>query len=157
VRARIPGFSERDLHVNVATFSGHYYDNLDAGVGRPSSPRDAVRRVLAHRRGRPSPTDWLESRYLSLIPRHVATGRSPLPCRSLSTSVFVGPSGEVHPCTVYGRPLGNAYTTPLPAILATAEAEDARRVIAQDLCPGCWSPCEAYQTILSSLPRALVS
>ena len=157
VKARIPGFTERDLHVNVATFSGHYYDNLAAGVGRPPSPRAAVRRALASRRGRPSPTDWLETRYLSLVPRHVATGRSPLPCRSLSVSVFVAPSGEVHPCTVYGRPLGNAYATPLPTLLASEEAAAARREIAQDRCPGCWSPCEAYQTILSNLPRALVS
>jgi Fe-coproporphyrin III synthase len=157
VKARIPGWSERELHVNVATFSGHYYDNLDAGVSRPASPRAAIRRVLAQRRGRPSPTDWLEARYLSLVPRHVASGRSPIPCKSLSTSVFVAPSGEVHPCTVYGRPLGNAYATPLPQILASDEAAAARLAIAQDLCPGCWSPCEAYQTILSSLPRALVS
>src|SRR5262249_51264573 len=156
-RGRVPGFTERALHVTVATFSGHYYDNLDAGVGRPPSPRSAVRRVLAARRGRPSPTDWLEARYLSLVPRHVATGRSPLPCRSLSTRVFVAPSGEVHPCTVYRRPLGNDYATPLPTLLASEEAEKARQAIFEDRCPGCWSPCEAYQTILSNLPRALVS
>ena len=86
---------------------------------------------------------------------HARTGRSPLPCKSLSTSVFVAASGTVHPCTVYDRPLGNAYQRPLPEILATAEADDARRAVRADACPGCWSPCEAYQTILANLPRAL--
>jgi MoaA/NifB/PqqE/SkfB family radical SAM enzyme len=126
-------------------------------VRRPARPREAIRRVLARRRSRLSPTDWLESTYLSLVPRHVATGRSPLPCRSLFASVFVAPDGTVHPCTVYARPLGNAWDTPLPAILATPEAESARRAVAEDRCPGCWSPCEAYQTILSNIPRALMA
>jgi MoaA/NifB/PqqE/SkfB family radical SAM enzyme len=156
VRARVPGFTERDLHVNVATWSGHYYDNLAAGVGKPPDLRATLRPVLARRRARPSPTDRLEAIYLSLAPEHARTGRSPLPCRSLETSVFVAASGEVHPCTVYGRPLGNAWDTPLPQVLSTPEAADALRAVAEDRCPGCWSPCEAYQTILSNLPRALL-
>ncbi len=154
---RIPRFSERDVHMNVATTSGHYYANLEAGVRRPARPRAAIRRVLARRRARWTPTDWLESTYLALVPRHAETGRSPLPCKSLSSSVFVAPDGTVHPCTVYGRPLGNAWSTPLPEILATPEADAARLAVKEDRCPGCWSPCEAYQTILSNLPRALLA
>jgi len=155
--ARLPGFSPREVHVNVATTSGHYYDNLAAGVRKPPRPHAAVRRVLARRRARWfSPTDVLEATYLALVPRHVRTGRSPLPCASLFTSVFVAPDGTVQPCTVFDRPLGNAYATPLPVLLATPAAEAARADVAADRCPGCWSPCEAYQTILTHLPRALL-
>lgn len=154
---RIPHFSEREVHMNVATTSGHYYANLARGVRRPADPRAAIRRVLARRRVRWTPTDWLESTYLALVPRHAATGRSPLPCHSLASSVFVAPDGTVHPCTVYERALGNAWTTPLPEILATSEAGAARLAVREDRCPGCWSPCEAYQTILSDLPRALLA
>ena len=155
--ARVPGFRERDVHVNVATTSGHYYDNLAAGVRKPADPRAAVRRILARRRARWSLTDQLEATYLGLLPRHVRTGRSPLPCRSLFTSVFVAPTGQVHPCTVFDRPLGNAYATPLRELLATPEAAAAREDVAHHRCPGCRSPCEAYQTILTSLPRAVVA
>ncbi len=156
VAARIPGFSPREVHTNVVTSSGHYYANLAAGVAKPRDFSAAVGPILRARSRRLSPADWLESTYLRLVPEHVATGRSPLPCRSLFASVFVGASGDVHPCTVYDRPLGNAWTTPLPSILATPEAEDARTAVAEDRCPGCWSPCEAYQTILSQVPRALL-
>jgi hypothetical protein len=155
VRARVPGFSERELHVNVVTLSGHYYDNLGAGVRPPSDPRRTIRRVLLARRSRPGPTDWLEATYLGLVARHARTGRSPLPCKSLSASVFVAADGTVRPCTVYDRPLGNAYARPLPELLAAPEAEDARAAVRDDACPGCWSPCEAYQTILTNLPRVL--
>lgn len=155
VAARVPGFSAREVHVNVATWSGHYYANTQAGVRKPTDFRAATAPIRALRR-RFSPADLLETTYLRLVPEHVRTGRSPLPCRSLSTSVFVAPSGDVHPCTVYDRPLGNAWATPLPEILGTAEAQEARRAVAEDRCPGCWSPCEAYQTILSQVPRALL-
>ena len=50
--ARLPGFSPREVHVNVATTSGHYYDNLAAGVRKPARPHAAVRKVLARRRAR---------------------------------------------------------------------------------------------------------
>lgn len=153
---RLHGFSEREVHLNVATWSGHYYDNLDAGLRKPARPHEAIRRVLRRRRARWSPTDWLEATYLSLVPQHVRTGRSPLPCRSLYTSVFVAPTGTVQPCTVFDRPLGDAFRRPLTEILATPEAEAARQEVLHDACPGCWSPCEAYQTILSRLPLALV-
>jgi MoaA/NifB/PqqE/SkfB family radical SAM enzyme len=155
VRARVPGFSEREVHVNVVTLSGHYYDNLGAGVARPLDPRRRLRRVLAARRSRASPTDWLEAAYLARVPEHVRTGRSPVPCRSLSASVFVDVTGEVRPCTVYDRPLGNAYREPLPRLLASAEAQAAREAVRADACPGCWSPCEAYQSLLVNLPRLL--
>ncbi|MCC7136930.1 MAG: radical SAM protein [Planctomycetes bacterium] len=154
--ARLPRFSEREVHVNVATTSGHYYDNLGAGVRKPAAPHAAVRRVLRRRRARLAPTDVLESAYLALVSRHVRTGRSPVPCRSLFTSVFVGGDGVLRPCTVFDRALGRAYERPLDELLATPEAEAARRDVAADRCPGCWSPCEAYQTLLAHLPRLLV-
>jgi MoaA/NifB/PqqE/SkfB family radical SAM enzyme len=153
---RIRGFAEREVHLNVATTSGHYYANLGAGVRRPARPREAVRPALRRRASRWwSPTDALEAAYLALVPAHARGGRSPLPCRSLFTSVFLAASGQVHPCTVYERPLGDAYRRPLPELLGSDEAADARRAVREDRCPGCWSPCEAYQTILSQAPRAL--
>jgi MoaA/NifB/PqqE/SkfB family radical SAM enzyme len=159
--ARLPAFSAREVHANVATWSGHYYDNLGAGVGKPGRPRAAARRILSARRARwVSLPDLLEAAYLSLADRHVRTGRSPVPCRSLFGSVFVAPSGVVHPCTVFDRPLGNAWTTPLPEILAGPKAADARGEVAADRCPGCWSPCEAYPTMLGSVvptARALLA
>jgi MoaA/NifB/PqqE/SkfB family radical SAM enzyme len=148
--ARVPGLSWRDVHVNVFTLSGHYYDNLGAGVAAPPAIAEAIRPALRAREGSLDPTDRLEAAYLRRVPRHLETGRSPVPCRSLVASVFVGPGGDVYPCTVYGRRLGNVLERPLPEILGTAEARDARRVIARDACPGCWSPCEAHPTLVAS-------
>ena len=51
------------------------------------------------------------------MPEFLETGRSPLPCKALRAGVFVNAQGEVHPCTVYGRPLGNVLYALPPACL----------------------------------------
>ena len=155
VRERVPEVGLADIHLNVYTTSGHYYRNEDGALRPPSALEDVVARALAAREGSWHPTDVIESTYLRLLPEYLKTGRSPLPCKALRAGVFVNAQGEVHPCTVYGRPLGNVLETPLYDILDDAEARDAREVIARDACPGCWSPCEANPTIVATAPESL--
>ncbi|MHC5012465.1 MAG: radical SAM protein [Planctomycetota bacterium] len=156
LRARVPGTDWCDLHLNAFTSSAHYYDNLGSDLRRPVALDGAVAKALRARERSADPTDRIEATYLRLLPEHLRTGRSPLPCRSLNASVFIDRRGDLYPCTVYGRKLGNVLDTPLYALLETAEAEDARRVIAKDACPGCWSPCEANPTIVASLPESIL-
>lgn len=144
-----------DLHVNVYTVSGHYYQNADAAL-RPPEGLDDLLRHLRRARGRwGRPEDWIEGAYLARVPEYLRTGRSPLPCQALRASVFIDTRGDVHPCTVYGRVLGNVRADPLYAILEGAEARAARAVVARDACPGCWSPCEAFPTIVAGAPASL--
>lgn len=155
VQARVPGTSWADLHFNVYTRSAHYYANLDAPVGTPRALDEVLERALAVRAGSWRPIDLIESAYLRLLPEYLRTGRSPLPCKALRAGLFVDAGGDVHPCTVYGRRLGNVRETPLGAILAGAEARAAREVVRRDACPGCWSPCEAHPTIVAGAPGSL--
>jgi len=145
----------KDLHLNVYTESGHYYDNLAGGLRPATSLTEPLRQALAAREGSWHPTDLIEAAYLRHVPRYLETGRSPLPCKALRAGVFVDVDGDVHPCTVYGRRLGNVRDTPLYDILDGAEATDAREVIRRETCPGCWSPCEANPTIVATAPESL--
>lgn len=155
VRARVPEVGLDDIHLNVYTTSGHYYRNEDGALRAPTALEGVVARALEAREGSWHPTDVIESAYLRLLPEFLETGRSPLPCKALRAGVFVNAQGEVHPCTVYGRPLGNVLETPLYDILDGAEARDARAVVERDACPGCWSPCEANPTIVATAPESL--
>jgi MoaA/NifB/PqqE/SkfB family radical SAM enzyme len=145
-----------DFHFNVYTESGHYYENLDSEMQAPPALTEVIERALASRAQSWHPTDLIESTYLRLLPEFLKTGRSPLPCKALRAGVFVDVKGDVHPCTVYGRVLGNVQEKTLYEILDGAEAEDAREVIERDACPGCWSPCEANPTIVALAPGSLV-
>ena len=144
----VPAPTWRDLHLNVFTTSGHYYANEDAVVRPPRVLGRAVEKARRARDGSLDPTDRIESTYLRMLPKYLRTGRSPLPCKALKASLFVAANGDVYPCTVWDRKLGNALETPIHELLDTAAASEAKRTIAHERCPGCWSPCEANPTIV---------
>jgi radical SAM protein with 4Fe4S-binding SPASM domain len=60
--------------------------------------------------------------------------------------------GNVYPCTVFDRKLGNIrdYNYDLKKILTSETAKKVRKEIEADRCPQCWTPCEAHQMILSN-------
>lgn len=149
----IPGFSARDLHVNLAQVSEHYYGNSQEMFRVASGVPEIGMRVWP-----PSSIlqSWLERRYRRLMPEFLASKRTPVPCRSLEASVFVSPTGLVHPCITDSRTLGELRPADydLRGILESDEARRLRREIASGRCPHCWTPCEAYPTIIESFPGA---
>jgi MoaA/NifB/PqqE/SkfB family radical SAM enzyme len=150
----VPGLGPSDFHFNVGMESGHYYNNVGAGV-RPGGA--ALEALAPYRRRGLSPVHFLERAYQRRIPRYLGTGRSPAPCAALKASVFVDPQGVVYPCSIYSRPLGalRDHGYRLGAVLGLEEARDARRAVVEERCPGCWTPCEAYQSLLDFWARPL--
>lgn len=154
VKARIPDATLRELHVNVAQESAHYYQN--EGMGRAGE--DATRELaeFVERRGRAlHPVAFLERRYQELVPGFLASGRTPLPCKALASSVFVDATWNVFPCSMFDRSLGNLRENgfDLDALWQAESSRTLQRDIAARKCPNCWTPCEAYQTILGNLFR----
>lgn len=148
---RLPGLGWRDLHVNFLHHSAHYFQNEKVAGCSPAELEAAIGR-LVQRRGLPRrPTHLLEHLYLSHVPRFLKTGRSPLPCASLAGNAFLDPTGRVYPCHIWDRPVGRLreHGWSLPAIWALEAARATRREVVAERCPGCWTPCEAYPTILS--------
>jgi MoaA/NifB/PqqE/SkfB family radical SAM enzyme len=146
----VPGTTARDFHFNLGMESGHYYRNLGSGTRAPAGALAAVER---HRRGGLGPVALLERAYQRRVGRYLATGRSPVPCSALRASVFVDSKGVVYPCSIYDRPLGslreNGYD--LGRVLSAGEARAARADVVADRCPGCWTPCDAYPSLLTAL------
>lgn len=154
VRAVIPGAELSDMHVNLAQQSAHYYGN--EGMGRTQAEALAELDEFVARRGRGlTPVAWLERRYQRLVPGFHKTGRTPLPCKALSSSVFIDAAWNVYPCSMYDAPLGNLreHAFDLAAIWGAPRTVGLQREIAGRRCPNCWTPCEAYQTILGNVLR----
>ena len=154
VRELVPDLDLREFHVNVAQESAHYYQNV--GTGRAGADAVGELAEFVRRRGhRFHPVAWLERRYQRLTPEFLASGRTPVPCKALSSSVFVDARWNVFPCSMYDAPLGNLRESgfDLGRLWETPRAEELRRVIAARRCPNCWTPCEAYQSILGNLLR----
>ena len=152
--SRIPGLRAKDLHLNLAhdTF---YYGNPSI---TPLGTREVAEKLsrFMKLRGLPlSPILLLEWLYQRKIPEYLDTGTSPYPCEALSSSLFIAANGDIYPCSSYDRKLGNLRNMdfdygPLWECRSTVELS---RDIKHGVCPGCWTPCEAYQTIVACLPK----
>ncbi len=157
VKDRIPDIQYRDFHLNLAQESAHYYGN--EGLGLPPE-EEALRDMdeFLARKGRSAhPVAWLENRYQRHLRSFLRRRRSPLPCQALASSVFIDPRWTVYPCSMWDAPLGNLRDTGfrLGPIWRSAATRARRREVEREACPHCWTPCEAYQTILGNLARAV--
>lgn len=160
IRQVVPDFRRSELHLNVAHESGHYFDN--AGTLADQSRADVLRAIEQHRKQTGSalhPVSFLEDRYQALVGRYYETGKSPLPCTALSCSCFVDAYWNLYPCSIWGEQVGNLRDAgfDLRALWATPRRNELRAAVVEERCSHCWTPCEAYPTILGHLVRSVMT
>jgi radical SAM protein with 4Fe4S-binding SPASM domain len=151
----VPGLRPDEFHVNIVHESPHYLGNTDLGL-RADVDRgrlaDAIEEYAAQRGIPFGPVGYLERTYLAQVRRFLETGRTPMRCHALSASCFVDSFGNVFPCTIYDRRLGNLREVDydLARIWRQPETAAVQREIWDYDCPQCWTPCEAYQSIMGN-------
>jgi MoaA/NifB/PqqE/SkfB family radical SAM enzyme len=153
-----PSLKYTDYHVNIVHESDHFFDNKRTGVCSNVSSSDLSDAVeqYAHLRGPArSPVSLLERAYMKRVRRYLETSQNPIRCQALKSSCFIDPWGNVFPCTIYNRKVGSLRDSDydLREIWNRPETEALQEEIWDNKCPQCWTPCEAYQSILGSALR----
>jgi MoaA/NifB/PqqE/SkfB family radical SAM enzyme len=157
-KAEIPALDYRDFHVNIVHESGHYLGNTDLALRRRVSPEALARATESYAKLRGfgwSPVNYLERAYLKRVRRYLESGRTPMRCHALRASCFIDSWGNVFPCTIYDHKLGSLREVDyeLTRIWQSAAAAALQKEIWDYKCPQCWTPCEAYQSILGNALR----
>jgi radical SAM protein with 4Fe4S-binding SPASM domain len=90
--------------------------------------------------------------------KFIETTKTPLTCRAISISIFLDPLGNVFPCTIFSKKLGNIRDNDydLNKILNSTYAQLLKNDINQSKCPQCWTPCESNQSIMRNLFKCLM-
>jgi MoaA/NifB/PqqE/SkfB family radical SAM enzyme len=161
IRQVIPDFRRSELHLNIGQESGHYFNNVGYTVSVDHAK--VIAAIEDHRRqvGSPllHPVNFLEDRYQGLVASYYETGRSPLPCTALSSSCFIDAYWNLFACSIWDAKVGNLRESNFD--LKTLWESEVRRKLREDVanenCPHCWTPCEAYPTLLGNLARATVA
>jgi len=114
---------------------------------------DAIEHYARFRGIPRGPVGYLERAYLSRVRQYLETGRTPMRCHALSASCFIDSWGNVFPCTIYDRKLGSLRDVDydLARLWRTGDADQLQQEIWDYKCPQCWTPCEAYQSIMGNL------
>jgi len=152
LQAQLGAFAPDALHLNVAQRSAHYYGNADMPLPDPAQTQAALRSPPLR-----SPTAALERAYRALVPAYLKSGASPVRCQALSASCFVDPWGTVYPCITEDRPLGSLRERGWSLADLWRDTADAADDMAAGRCDGCWTPCEAYPSLLGALPQSAVA
>jgi len=158
IRAAVPDFERRDLHLNIGHESSHYFGNEGYLAAADVNPVAAA--IDAHRArtgNRLHPVRFLEDRYQALVGTYYRDRRSPLPCTAMASSCFIDPYWQLFPCSIWSRSLGSLREAgfDLKQLWTSDLARTTRRAVVAEECPHCWTPCEAYPTILGNLVSAV--
>lgn len=160
VKKEIPDIQYEDFHINLAQSSDFYYQNRDVvDVSWSFNEKDKIIKMLNDFltvKGRSNIiVSILESRYQDKLKLFLDTKKTPLPCKALSASCFIDPNWNLYPCITYNKIIANLrdYDFDLSSIWNLDTTFKLRNEIIENLCPNCWTPCEAYQTILGNILR----
>ncbi|UTB33111.1 MAG: radical SAM protein [Methanobacterium sp. ERen5] len=74
-------------------------------------------------------------------------------CYSGTHSCFIDPYGDIYPCIMLNKKIGNALKTDFDDLWLSKKAKNIRNHIKENKCR-CWTPCEAFKS-LSRNPKLL--
>ncbi len=157
-KREVPDLEYRDFHVNIVHESEHYLHNPDLKLRQGVDPvalAEATEKYAQLRGFDLSPVNYLERAYLKRVRRYLETGRTPMRCHALRSSCFIDSWGNVYPCTIYDRKVGNLRESDydLARIWMSDDTAELQKEIWDYKCPQCWTPCEAYQSIMGNFLR----
>lgn len=151
-RARGLGFNAQ-----FAQNSETYYARTDVETVWTADELREIARVLErvaadHLRSLPWPQRVLDVQayYLRRMTAYQAHPRRLFTCYSGTHSFYLDPYGNVYPCVVLSRRLGNVREQSFEEIWLSPQAERVRRSIAAREC-ACWTACEAMPSLGRSL------
>jgi sulfatase maturation enzyme AslB (radical SAM superfamily) len=106
-----------------------------------------------------SPAQILQKAFVRKLPHFLENGSKQVsPCAALKCSFAINPYGDVLPCLMWGKAIGNVKDRNMKVIeiLDSLDAGETRKQIRKSLCPNCWTPCEAIQSIIDKAPLSLI-
>jgi MoaA/NifB/PqqE/SkfB family radical SAM enzyme len=146
-----------DEHLLTFAQEAELYRNYGAGHD-VTADRAVLPRVVQEisRRYRPRRLrDLVQWAHLRLMQRFLDTRHAPVPCTAGSSTITLGPRGDVSGCLFLANPMGNAkdFGHDLGRLLGTDRAREVQR--ACSTCSQCWTNCESFTSMLGSPLRTL--
>jgi MoaA/NifB/PqqE/SkfB family radical SAM enzyme len=156
VKKIIKNITLDDFHINIYHTSAHYYSNVSEGIKKEDMIKEELSKLIKLKTiAKTKPINLIDNIYLKKAYEYLKTNKTPFSCKALTSSVFIDCWGYVYPCTIWNFPLGNLRENnyDLEKILSSEKAKKARLKAIKLKCPNCWTPCEAYQTIMGNALR----
>ncbi|MEZ4267298.1 MAG: radical SAM protein [Myxococcota bacterium] len=140
------------MATNALTLTG---GRADVDVRKAGPEVEAALGRMWRRYPKASLQDLPPKLHLGLTRRFFATGEAPLPCAAGHATLTIDPYGGVLQCDSRDRPLARLqdFDFDIPAMCRSASFREA--LAPYSGCRECWTPCQAYPTIMHHPAAAL--
>ncbi len=126
----------------VAQNSSHYFMTEENHFGRIEKLRERLGPLVEDLLRSSQPKNWLRAFFAHGLFRYAAGAGRPFVCNAAEDFFFVGPNGNIYPCNVLDRVIGNVRETSFDEIWASHEAEKIREEV-RSCQLRCWMVCTA--------------
>lgn len=148
---RREGVKENEIHFTFMHFSNHYYGNKEMEKMAVNFKKKLKKELpkIKKRSSRFNSETIIRNSFLTLAKPEL---KNPVKCTAGTGSCFLDCYGNVFPCVLLGKKMGNLkkYNYSLEKLFIEKQAETMPFI---DKCNGCWIPCEAYQAMLCNMPK----
>lgn len=157
IAASIPGFTLKDLHLNFPHTSSHYYGNERINY----SERINIEKIIPYFKNTSSlmsPFELIEGMYQKHLLEYSRTGKTSVTCAAIKSNIYISEKGDVYPCTIWDKKLGSLreFDFDLASLLKSQAVLQARQQVLAKNCPNCWTPCEAFPSLVTDIKHALL-
>jgi MoaA/NifB/PqqE/SkfB family radical SAM enzyme len=159
VKNVFPSLRFDDIGVNIFQKSSFYYSNQDLPDLELGYLVNNIDKILLIDKEAFSYNNFIRRLYLRSY-KYFLSHKMPLfNCQALAFNCVIDPAGDVYPCAVFNMRLSNIkdFRYDLGAFWRSEVIKRLRKKCFYNDCPSCWSPCEAYSSILCGLIRKAVN
>ena len=155
IKKLIPNFSKDEMNLNYSFHSKHFYQNAQENFlnNRVNNYFERLKIKVWSL----SLFAMMKNIYLKKLQSFIVNQKNPLPCSALSSNIYISEHGKIYTCTIWNKLAGslrdNSFN--IKAVLSNQNAIDLREQIKNNQCPNCWSPCEAFPSILDNAIEAI--
>lgn len=136
--------NKTDIHYNLVHNSSLYYKNNIKGENN-SNLIKIFKTISNENSISINPIKILENIYQRKIESYLSLNKFPLNnCRAGEISVFLNEYGDVYPCTMWDKKVTNLKNI-------NYSLNNIKYNFDNKKCSQCWTPCEAYQNIMTDV------
>ena len=157
VKDIVPSLRFDDIGVNIFQKSTFYYENNDLPALDSRQAVSCIDKILRLDREQFSCNNFIRRLYLKSY-KYVINQKRPLfNCQALSFNCVMDPNGNIYPCIIFNKMISNVkdFRYDLQSLWRSNQVKQLRKKCFYHDCPICWSPCDAYSSILCGLIKRL--
>jgi len=136
----------------VAQNSSHYFMTEENHFQRVEKLREHLGPLVEDLLRSSHPKNWLRAFFAHGLYRYAAGAGRPFVCNAAHDFFFVGPNGNIYPCNVLDRVLGNVREKSFEEIWESRLAEEIRQEV-RECKLKCWMVCTARTDMKRNAPQ----